>query len=109
MIPFALFLAPVVIAQRLPRLWWEAFGGNPFGPRETDVMLSEKMDAIQKGAAAAQRQFVLMGLESGAAMLRGQPVDAARIAMGLSGRVIEAALQPAARKVSANMKRLSRA
>jgi hypothetical protein len=108
MIPFSLFLAPGVIAQRLPRLWWEAIGGNPFGPRETDVMVSEKMDATQKGAIAAQRAMMSSAMDSTLAALRGNPMEAALIMLLAPSRITEAALQPAAVSVRKNMRRLAR-
>ncbi len=106
MIPFGLFMSPFVVAQRMPHLMWEAVGGNPFGQRESTVMLSEKLEAVQSGMVAAQREAVLATMETGLAMLRGQPAEAARLMLGSASRVTQAALQPAARKVSANLKRL---
>ncbi len=108
MIPMNLFLAPFVVAQRMPRLWWESFGGNPFGPRESHVMVSEKLRAAQSGALAAQREAVRAGFESVSAAMRGRPVEAARLMLAAPARVTEAALAPAARQVGRNARRLSR-
>jgi hypothetical protein len=108
MIPLGLFLSPFVVAQRMPRLWWEALGGNAFGPRESTMMLSEKLEAAQFGVVAAQREAVRASLESGVAAMRGQPVEAMRILGHAPSRITKAALNPAAKRVSANLKRLKK-
>jgi hypothetical protein len=108
MIPLSLYLSHLVVAERMPRLIWEAMGGNAFGPRESDTMITEKLTAMQRGGMAAQREMMLAGMQSGMAAMRGQPAEAARVLMAAPARVTKAALQPAARTVSANLKRLKK-
>jgi hypothetical protein len=107
--PFEFAFAPFVIAQRLPLLWWEAMGGNSKGPRESRIMVTEKVEAAQRGLFAAQREAMTLGFEMQLAALRGDPVRAARIMADGQRRIAEAALRPAARRVGANTKRLGRA
>jgi hypothetical protein len=108
MIPIDLYLAPFVVAQRTPRLWWESLGGNPLGPRESTVMVSEKIEAMQRGVFAAQREAVHISLEVGLALALGRPVPATQTMINAPQRIAKAALQPAARRVGANIKRLAR-
>jgi hypothetical protein len=108
MIPFNLLLSPLVVAQRMPALWWEAMGGNPFGPRESSRMVSEKLDAAQLGTAAAQRAMIQTSIDATHAAMTGRPVEAIRLMMTAPGRVTEAALKPAANRVGANVRRLAK-
>lgn len=93
-------LAPAagfVMATRLARLAVE--GGSPTvgGMREAERMMSEKVVAAVEGGAAAAR--VLTGLATAAS-----PLAAAGVMMSAG----EAAMKPAARRVKANARRLSR-
>jgi hypothetical protein len=108
MIPSSLFLAPFVVAQRMPHLIWEAMGGNPFGQRESTVMVSEKLVALQRGAFAAQRMIVAAAFESASAAMQGRPAEAAGLMLAAPAKATQAALQPAARRVGANARRLAR-
>jgi hypothetical protein len=108
MIPFHLYLSPLVVAERLPLLWWEAMGGNSLGPRESHRMVSEKLEATQHGMIAAHQEWASSGLRGALALMRGNPLEAAHILGGASSRIASAALSPAARKVKANVKRLSK-
>ena len=102
----SLFLAPLVIADRMPRLWWEAMGGNPFGEKESVAIVTEKLTALQKGTLAANSAALSSAFALGNAMMRGNLASALSIAASAPARVTEAALMPAARRVSANVKRL---
>lgn len=86
-----------VMATRLARM--AAEGGRPSaaGLREAEAMLSEKMAAMVEGGFAAGR--VLAGMPRAT-----NPTAAA----GLMVAAGEAALKPAARRLKANAKRLSR-
>jgi hypothetical protein len=108
MVLFQMLLAPLVVAERLPLLWWEAMGGNARGPRESHRMVNEKIEAAQHGMVAAQQEWLTSGMQSALALMQGNPVHAAHILNGASSRIASAALQPAARKVKANVKRLSK-
>lgn len=105
---FSLFLAPLVIARRLPRLWWEAMGGNPFGPRESVTMVSEKLAAMTEGALAAQRIAVTGAMEAGMDAMRGDVMGAAERMRIAQQRSLVAAMRPAARRVKGNLARLRR-
>ncbi len=101
-----LALAPLVIAHRLPILAAEA-AKSPFGGRETRKAASEKLAAATEGALAAQREAgaTLVRFWLGALMgTKPSPGQMSRAA----GRVVDAALAPAGKRVSANAKRLSR-
>lgn len=93
-------LAPTagfVVATRLARIAVE--GGQPSvgGLREAERMVSEKLAAVVEGGTAAAR--VLVGLSVAAT-----PLAAAGVMMSAG----EAAMKPAARRLKANARRLSR-
>lgn len=103
--PPELYYAPLVVAQRLPLLWLEAMGLSRTGERESQRMVTEKMAAVFEGGVAAQVELQRLWWQSSMAMMRGMaptgPVAATR-------RVANAALQPAARRVKSNVKRLAK-
>lgn len=99
-------MAPLVIAQRLPVLWLEAFGLAKAGaPRESERMVSEKIAATVEGSLAAGVEFNRLWWETSVAMMTGRHPPSA-----VSGgkRLAHAALAPAARTVRSNVRRLSR-
>jgi hypothetical protein len=100
-----LMLAPMVVAARLPILWQEAMTLHPKDRHETRRMFSEKLVATQEGIVAAQVAFGHAMFESWTALAFGQMPKATprRTAQAM----MQASLAPAARKVQANMKRLS--
>ena len=100
-----LFLAPMVISQRLPILWLESIGVAPTGRRESERMVTEKVDAISEGLFAAQREIMLATFAMGTAMMAGHSPVAAAIRG--TERATQAALAPGERKMRRNFKRLS--
>jgi hypothetical protein len=103
--PIDLYLAPLVVAQRLPLLWLESVGLSASGKRESERMVAEKMAATVEGVIAAHIEMQRIFWQSGVAMMRGaQPAGPLTAGM----RLTQAALEPAARRVRGNAKRLSR-
>ena len=102
-----LMLAPMVMAMRMPILAAEAGSSALSGRPESLAAITEKMSAVAEGAMAAQLAFL-----RGAAMLPMSMFGATSQAgplVDLANEVAVAALKPAARQVSRNHKRLSRA
>jgi hypothetical protein len=103
-----LFLAPFVVAARLPKLALEATDGNATNP-EADRMVQEKVAAGVAGFFAAQRSWINSGHDVARASFRGDFAGAGIALIRAAPRAVEAALFPAARTVSANLKRLGKA
>ena len=101
----AYFLAPTVIASRLPLLWLEMIGQAGPGRRESERMVTEKLNAFQLGMFAAQVEMMRAGFAMGSAILAGASPAAA--AFKGARAVHEAAERPMERAVRANIKRLS--
>lgn len=100
-----LWLAPLVVASRLPILWLESFNPDPSRREETNRMVVEKFVATQEGLVAAQTAFVTAVAENMAALAFGlQPQSTPR---RTASAMVQAGLAPAARRVRANAKRLS--
>jgi hypothetical protein len=98
-----LMLAPLVVAQRTPLLWLEMFGLGG-GSRETERMVHEKLAAVAEGSVAVQIEMQRIWWQSSLALWQGVRPPT----MMQSGkRLADAALQPAARRVKSNVKRLS--
>jgi hypothetical protein len=96
----------MVVASRLPILWFESFNPDPNRREETNRMVFEKVAAVQEGAIAAQTAFVTAMAESMAAMAFGlRPKTTPR---GTATAMVRASLAPAARRVKANARRLSK-
>lgn len=101
-----LFLAPLVISQRMPLLWLESIGLAPSGPRESERMVTEKVDALHEGLLAAQHEMVMASLEIGTALWMGHSPVAAAIRG--TKRAAHAAMEPSERRMRGNLKRLAR-
>ena len=102
----ALFLAPLVIAQRLPQLWFEALHPNPMVSEETRLAVTEKVEAVVEGALAAQMAAVMAPTNIALAMLSGRsPLMAA---LSMPKTVAHAATRPMEERVKQNLKRLSK-
>ena len=99
------FLAPMVISQRLPLLWLESIGAAPAGRRESERMVTEKVDAMSEGFFAAQREMMLASFAVGTALMTGRSPVAAAIKG--TRRVAHAAVAPGERKMRGNIKRFS--
>lgn len=98
-----LLMAPLVVAQRAPLLWLEMLGLGQ-GSRETERMVEEKFAAVAEGAIAMQVEMQSIWWQSTLAMWQGiRPPSL----MQTGTRLTRAALQPAARRVKSNAKRLA--
>jgi hypothetical protein len=102
-----LFLAPFVVAARLPKLALEATDGNATNP-EADRMVQEKVAAGVAGLFAAQRSWINSNHDIVRASLRGDFASASVALLRAAPRAAEASLKPAAQTVSANLKRLGK-
>ena len=101
----SLLLAPIVVSQRLPLLWLEAMGFASPGRKESERMVTEKVDAMSEGVVAAQMQMVRTSIAINTAFWTGQSPVAAAIRG--TQRVARAAVLPGHRKMRSNIKRLS--
>ncbi len=100
-----LHLAPVVVAQRMPLLWLELCGFSSSGRRESERMVTEKVEAVSEGIVAANWEILSTFVNVGAAMMTGGS-PAAAVLRGYQ-RVADAAVEPAAKHVQGNIRRLS--
>lgn len=98
------FLAPLVVAHRLPQLMFEAFHPNPFAREESTLAVTEKMAALSEGVIAAQVEAIRAPFLVGLAFLNGHSMTLA--AMKTPQRVARAAVAPMERRVRANAHRL---
>lgn len=99
------FLVPYVLSQRLPILWMETVGLAPDGRRESERMITEKVDAVTEGMVSAHAEMMKATFAMGSALMSGRsPFGAA-----LKGveRTTQAALAPSGRKLRRNARRLS--
>jgi hypothetical protein len=87
-------------------LWSEAMNPTVNGQNETKRMISEKLAATQEGIVGAQMALGQAMMENFAAMMFGQMPKATP--QGTVDAMLQASLAPAARKVRANIKRLSK-
>lgn len=102
----SLFLAPYVVMQRLPQLWFEALHPNPMVSDESNRAVTEKVTAISEGILAAHAETLKTPLMMGLAFLSGRSFASA--AFGAPQRIAKAAVAPMEREVTANMKRLTK-
>ncbi len=100
-----LLLAPMVVTQRLPLLWLESFGFSGSGQRESERMVSEKIEAVSEGFMAANWVIMSTSIAVGAAMMTGSSPSAAAI-RGYR-KMTHAAVRPSAKRVRSNFRRLS--
>lgn len=102
----SLMLAPMVVAMRLPIMAAEAAGSAIAGKSESAGAVAEKWQAMADGVAAAQfawlRGAMLLPLALAKAASPAAPF------MEMAGEIAVAALQPAAKQVRHNHRRLSR-
>lgn len=101
----SLFLAPLVIAHRLPQLMFEAFHPNPFAREESTLAVTEKVAALTEGMIAAQVEAMRAPFLVGLAFLNGR--GAAMAAFNTPRKVARAAVEPMERRVRANVHRLT--
>ena len=101
-----LWLSPLVVAARLPILWFEALIPDPGRRKETNRMVVEKVAAMQEGLVASQLALGAAMAEASVAMMFGLKPKGTPEA--LTQRMINAGLAPAARRVRANHRRLGK-
>ena len=99
-----LFLAQLVVSQRMPLLWLETIGLAPAGRKESERMVTEKIDAVSEGIVAIQRELVMASIAMGTAMWTGRSPVAAAIRG--TQRAARAGVAPGQRKMRSNVKRL---
>ncbi|HRJ69552.1 MAG TPA: hypothetical protein PK812_08090, partial [Beijerinckiaceae bacterium] len=73
------FLAPLVIAHRLPQLMFEAFHPNPFAREESARAVTEKVAALNEGIVAAQAEAMRAPFLIGLAFLNGHSATLAAL------------------------------
>lgn len=99
-----LILSPLVVMQRLPLVMLESL--QPHSDKsESKRMLNEKMAAVAEGMFAANLEIHSIWFQSAVILMRGGHLPGPFVT---TARVTRAALRPAARRVKANAKRLSR-
>jgi hypothetical protein len=101
-----LLLSPMVVASRMPILWYESFNPDPSRRTETNRMVMEKLSAAQEGLLGAQVAFGHAMVENMAAMMFGRVPNATP--RNTANAIMHASLAPAARQVKANAKRLQK-
>jgi hypothetical protein len=101
-----LLLSPLVVASRMPILWYESFNPDPSRRTETNRMVMEKLSAAQEGLLGAQVAFGHAMAENMAAMMFGRVPNATP--RNTANAMMHASLAPAARQVKANAKRLQK-
>jgi hypothetical protein len=102
----SLWLAPMVMAARMPILWYEALNPDTSKRNETNRMVSEKLAAAQEGWVAAQAAFGQAIINNMTSVLLGQvPRETPR---STAAAMMHAGLKPTARRLRANAKRLTR-
>ena len=102
----ALFLTPLVIAQRLPQLWYEALHPNPMVHDESRLAVTEKVEAFSESILAGQIATLNAPMTMALGMMRGQSVFAA--AMGAQKTITQATTRPIEKRLRQNLRRLKR-
>lgn len=105
------FLAPMVVALRIPRLIGEAqqaMLGRATTRPEAERMMTEKLAAIREGVSESALEAFRSSTESGLKAMRGDLLGATQHMSTLPLRMGRAALRPAQDKVQANIRRLSK-
>ncbi len=101
-------LAPMVIAMRMPALMWEMatphFASRRKG-EEGHRAVAEKAAAVVEGYAAAQAEMLNAWTSLWLETAKGDVPDPARIARKVQD-ITDASLEPAAKRVRANYRRL---
>lgn len=102
----ALFLTPLVIAQRMPQLVFEALHPNPMVKDESRLAVTEKISAFSEGMLAGQMAAMNAPLRMMQAMMSGRSAFSAL--MGAHNAVTKASIAPIEKQLKRNVKRLSK-
>jgi len=101
-----LFLTPLVIAHRLPQLWFEALHPNPMVHDESKLAVTEKIEAFSEGLMASQVAVMTAPLGMAVDLMSGRsPFSAAYAAQQ---KIAKAATRPVEKRLRHNMRRLKR-
>lgn len=102
----ALFLTPMVIARRLPQLWFEALHPNPMVHDESRRAVTEKVEAFSESVMAGQMAVFNAPMAMMLDMMRGHsPVTAA---MAAHKEIARAAAHPIEKRLRQNHRRLTK-
>lgn len=102
----ALFLTPMVIARRLPQLWFEALHPNPLVSDESRLAVTEKVEAFSESLMAGQVAMMTTPMTMALAMMGGK--SALSAAIGAHQSIAQATVKPIEKRLQQNLKRLSR-
>ena len=102
----ALFLTPLVIAQRMPQLLFEALHPNPLVKDESRLAVTEKISAFSEGMLAGQMAAMNAPMRMMQAMMTGSTALSAM--MGAHKAVTQASIGPIEKRLRHNVKRLSK-
>lgn len=100
------FLAPFVIARRLPQLWFEALHPNPMVSEESRLAVTEKVAAFSQGMIAGHLSALSAPMTVSLALMTGRSPFAA--VYEAQKAVAHAAIAPTTRQLKRNAARLSR-
>lgn len=105
------WMAPFVVAMRLPLLAREAQGlakGRvPARLPESERMVTEKLVAAQEGLLLAGLEMARMNMEFGFLVVRGDAKGVEKLARDWPNRVAKAMSAPAGRRLRSNFRRLT--
>lgn len=102
----ALFLTPLVIAKRLPQLWFEALHPNPMVRDESRLAVTEKVEAFSEGMMAGHMAAMMAPMAMAMEMMQGRsPLSAA---LGAHKKITNASTRPIEKRLKRNLRRLSR-
>ena len=107
------WLAPFVVAQRIPHLVDEATRlsmGQPASNSrpEMERMVTEKIEAIHKGILDSSLESMRSSVAIGVAMATGNALHASQLMAEMPSRISKAAMKPANTTMRANAVRLSK-
>lgn len=103
-----LTLSPMVIAMRLPMVWWE-LATPQFATRRADAeghrAVFEKAAAVVESYGATQAQIAQATARFWIGAIAGEKPDAALVSRSVND-IVDASFEPHARRVRANYRRL---
>jgi len=102
----ALFLTPLVIANRLPQLWFEALHPNPLVSDESRLAVTEKVEAFTESFVGAHLATLTAPFTVAVDLLNGRSMMGA--ALGVQKKIAHATVQPIEKRLRHNLRRLRR-